>query len=314
VSNELPVDFGRVEVGSMISKQFLLRNQGTRALALTRVSASGGGFALAQPPQVAILEPGVELAIEVELRPIRAEVAQGVLEINSRRFQLVGNAVLPRLPDAVIEIEPLLESGHQVPIHVRLTGAAPIGLTATLTLRFEPADGLPDDPAVQLLPGGGRTARLTIAAGESVARWRVADSGALQTGTTAGMVRLVLEIGGREQEWSTPISRAPVRIDIVRAVRTPNGIEVTVDGFDNTRTLSEGVFRFFDSRGALVDPEGSRVFLRDLFARYFAGSDAGGLFRLHVRFPVIGDAAAISAVEVELVNSQAVSRAGRVTF
>jgi hypothetical protein len=128
------------------------------------------------------------------------------------------------------------------------------------------------------------------------------------------MIRLNLKVGDKEQEWSSPISRAPVHIDNVRVSRTPNGIDVVVDGFDNTRTISEGIFRFFDSGGLPVDPDGSRIFLRDLFARYFAESNTGGLFRLQVRFPVIGDAASITALEVELVNSQAVSRSDRLTF
>jgi hypothetical protein len=313
-------DFGRVEVGSSIEKRFVIRNSTTAVLVVTSVTVSGEAFSMAPGTAIpAKLDPGAEVPLTIRFAPLRSGIPAGLLTVDSRTFRLQGFAVMPELPDAVIDTGgSAAASAKQIPLFVRLAAPAPVDIAATVTLEFISAiDGYRDDPAIQFLPGASRTAAVTIPKGERAARWGRdnAAQAALQTGTTAGDIVVRVRIGERIVESRVTVARSAVVLDKVTITRGPNGIDFVADGFDNTRSVSDLRFVFFDVAGARIGTEPIAAAVGDQFARFFRDSPAGGLFRLGTRIPIVaGDPTGVAAVELEIRSAAGAAGTGRVRF
>ncbi|MEZ5351648.1 MAG: choice-of-anchor D domain-containing protein [Bryobacteraceae bacterium] len=317
LSADLAHDFGRVEVGSSIEQQFLIRNNTTGPLFLASVTVTGEAFAATLGAGLPYrLEPGNEIALRISFAPARSGIPSGLLTVDGRVFRLQGFAVSPQIPDAIFTVVPVSPSAKQIPVSIRLAAPAPVDIAGTVTVEFLPESGLGDDPAIQWMPSASRLAQVSIAKGSLEALWGAGNSagGVLQTGTTAGEIILRTRIGDQPREARITIARAAPVIATVTAARGPAGIEIGVDGFDNTRSTAEVRYSFFDPSGARIG-EPLAVAIGDQFARYFAASGLGGLFRLGARIPLLaGDAAGVAAMELELRNAVGVSTSGRVRF
>src|SRR5262249_6368208 len=80
---------------------------------------------------------------------------------------------------------------QQPAIDIVLANAYPVAITGRLNLAFVPANGMPDDPAVQS-SSGGRSATFTIAANDTRATFSVPQL-MIQSGSVAGSIQFTVE-------------------------------------------------------------------------------------------------------------------------
>ena len=187
--------------------------------------------------------------------------------------------------------------------------------TGDLRMEFQPAVPTgPDDPAIQFVETGARAIAFSAAEGDTHGRFGEPADTILQTGTTAGTLLLTARMGATTETLSLIIPAAAVGLDSVRATRTGTGVDVSISGFDNTRTASQIAFTFFDASSAPVGAGAIRVDAGGDFRRYFESTAAGGAFQVRASFPIAGNASQVSAVEVEVTNSAGVARSERIRF
>ena len=95
---------------------------------------------------------------------------------------------------------------------------------------------------------------------------------------------------------------------------SPANVEIRVTGFDNTRSLSQLSFTFYNASGSVIAPGAIRLDAAADFARYYATSDVGGTFLLRAVFPVTGDTSVIAAFDVSLTNASGLTATPRTSF
>jgi hypothetical protein len=135
-----------------------------------------------------------------------------------------------------------------------------------------------------------------------------------QTGSTAGTLVFTVEAGKWSERKTVVIGPEPVGISASRVVRGTSSVEVTLSGYDNTRSASQLTYTFYDARGNPVQPGAIRVDGSAAFRQYFETSGLGGAFLLRAVFPVSGDAGGIESVEAEVASSAGTARTGRIRF
>jgi hypothetical protein len=96
--------------------------------------------------------------------------------------------------------------------------------------------------------------------------------------------------------------------------RTSTGLELSAEGFDNTRTLTHTSFTFFDRSGQPLAGNPFRINVVEPFSAWWRRSSLGGVFLLRAAFPVAGDATQVNAVLVEFENSLGKTTSARITF
>jgi hypothetical protein len=205
-----------------------------------------------------------------------------------------------------------LTSNMTVRVRVKLDQAAPTNLSGALQLAFQPASAsVASDPAIALgSPGSdqqvGAVQTFSVASGSSIAMFGAADCATLTTGTTAGTVTLSLAL-----QYAPPVSpqsyvinaAAPVIVSSSK-VFTANSAVLTIQGYDNTRSISSISFTFHTASGGVVSPGTMTVDVTKDFASYFqSNSQIGGSFVLKATFPVTGDISQIASVTTSLTNS-----------
>jgi hypothetical protein len=308
VSNERPVDFGRVEVGALTTLRFLLRNDSSSNSTVSRIGLAGGFEGPLDIRFPLDIEPGGIAAFGVRFAPDRVGVFRGTLDLDGRVYQIEGLGADAPLPSADL-LFGNAGSGQQAALKILFKSPPRNRGTVLLRLTFLPLAGSQDDPGVMLMPAAQRQSTLTIQAGE------LSRDVTIQTGTTAGRIQLRLEESGRLLgETSIDIPPSPVRLSSVQAFRQAGSIEIRISGFDNARTVSEAAFTFYDKAGQAISTEPVRSKVGEVFTAYFRESALGGLFQLRAFFPVSGDASALGSVQVEMVNSSGSARSERVSF
>jgi hypothetical protein len=204
-------------------------------------------------------------------------------------------------------------SGSQPVVSVRFNETPETSGTGVLLLDFRPTvPNASDDPAVMFVGSGSRRLSFQVTEGDPAASFGAAKNVLFQTGTTAGILTFTLQCGEHTIQRTLTIAPAKVAIDAARANRRASDLDVTITGYDNTRTAGRFTFTFFDRSGATVQPGAIPVDLTGDFSRYFAISRVGGAFHVRATFPVTGDASQIGGVEVSLANSAGAAATGRV--
>jgi len=311
------VEFGAVERGASGMRRFVLGNptQGRLDIASLAVSGSAyrGPIGVTLPLTLAARESA---GFEVIFEPRASGPQEGALLLNQRSFRLLGTCVEPPLPRPQILLDPpALHSGQQGKLSIRLSSAARTSGSGQLRIEFIPnVPGLGADPAIQFLSPAGRVVTFTVEEGAERARFAGGTETDFQTGTTAGAIVFTAQLGAESDQVSAPVAPAPVAIDSVRVSRGGGELEVRLVGFDNTRSISQLTFAFFDPGGRPVGSGPVRVEVASEFRRYFESAGLGGVFALKAVFPVTGKTADIAAVEVELANSAGPTRLERIRF
>jgi len=199
--------------------------------------------------------------------------------------------------------------GSQITLNFKLTSAYPVDVTATFTVAFTPATGLPDDPSVQFA-SGGRTFTADLPAGTtSLAPIEI------QSGTVAGTLTVSTKLmaGGVD---ITPASVQPLMIEaglsvpgIVSVKFSGNGnmLTVTVRGFSNTREITGAKFHFKPVGGASIKTQDVTIDAQALYAAWYSSEASlqyGSTCTYTQVFNLSSDANVVGQVSVILTNTQ----------
>ena len=310
-----PVDFGSVEIGASIARHFAVVNQTTVALTAPAIAIPPGDFALsgAAPGGLAI-PPGQSADFHVQFTPTATGARSGSLSIGNSTYALTGTGVEPPLPKPGLSISlPQALSAQQGAVAVTLDAASRTSGSGTLTLDFQPASGLANDPTIMFLLGG-RTAVFTVAPGDTQVQFGLQLTALFQTGSTAGTLIFTAQLGGVTDQRTIAILPASVGITSVQRARSAAGVQVQVTGFDNTHTAGLLTFTFFDAAGNAIAPGAIRSDATASFASYFQISGLGGVFLLTAAFPVTGNPSQVGAVQVQIANSVGTAQTARTVF
>lgn len=319
LSSGQTVVFGRLQRGDRLERRFRLMGPAEAAVSVfvQSLSIGPGLFESSDLPAAPLeLKPGQSVSFTIAYAPVRAGIHQSTLRVDERFFVLEGVAYDPPLPKPEIRLEqPSYRSAEQGRLSIALASPSPAAGAGELEIEFEPSvQPAGDDPAIVFVNSGGRTLRFTVAEGETAARFGTEAFATFQTGTTAGTITFVARLGGYTVRSSITIAASPVALDSGVARRTAGGVEIEVRGFDNSRSVSEVAFAFFDTGGRLLPGQPIRTQVAQPFRDYFQTSGVGGMFALTATFPVSGDPSLLGAVEVRFTSAVGLSETRRISF
>jgi hypothetical protein len=298
-------NFGQIEIGTSVAKTFSLANPNSTAVSIGAIVIAGEAFHGSSGISFPLtLAAGGSYSLPITFAPQVGGPANGTLTVDQRTFNLTGLGLLPALPKGTIMLSSATAaSAQQMKVSIALASAAKVAGTGILTMQFLPIAGLSDDAAIQFLSGAKRAATVTIAAGDSIAKFGGQPDFAFQTGTTAGSIVFTLTLSNSSDQYTLPVVPAVAGIDTATGERRVNDLDVNIAGFDNTHSISQLGFTFYDTKGNVVQPGLIRVVSPPEFKQYFAANLAGGMFTMRASFPVTGEASQISGVDVKVTNS-----------
>jgi hypothetical protein len=299
------VDFGSVVRGGIVTRRILIQNGTPLVLTIPAISVQGAGFTLTGvPPSGQVLSPQQIGEFSLAFSPPASAAYTGTLIIGDRSYPLTGAATDPALPKPSISIH--LNSAtslQQGSVTIGFDAPAQTGGVGTVTLDFQGAF----DPAIAFA-SGGRTATFAVLPGDTQA------SLAFQPGTTAGVLTFTVQLGAGSDTKSVSIAAAPPVFTAVQGSRGTGSLQLVLTGFDDTRTAGALTFTFYDTSGVAIAPGAISTDVSAGFARYFAGSNLGGVFLLNAVFPITGDVSRVAACDVTLLNSAGTAKAPRIQF
>jgi hypothetical protein len=286
-------------------------NTTTVVLTAPAITVPASDFALSGPaPGGQTVQPGDTAHFYVQFTPTVTGARAGSLIIGGTTYALAGTGVEPPLPNPGLSISlPQALSAQQGAVTVTLDAASRTSGSGTLTLDFQPAAGLTDDPLI-VFTSGGRTATFTVSPGDTGDQF----TAPFQTGATAGALTFTVQLGGVTAQQTITILPASAGITLVEGVRSATGVEVRVTGFDNTRTAGPLTFTFFDAAGNAIAPGAIRTDATASFARHFENSGLGGVFLLTADFPVTGNPSQVSTFQAQIANSVGTAQTARTAF
>jgi hypothetical protein len=192
-----------------------------------------------------------------------------------------------------------------------LASLYPLAMTGAATMAFQP-DGSVGDPSV-VFASGKNTLPFTIPVGLGSGTFST-GANRFQTGTVVGTITITLSLqaGGLDITPSpAPVfqiriaPQAPV-ITGMTAVRDGGFLDVTVQGFSDTREVQQAFFVLGIAPGGSVTPTSFTLPLSSVFASYYqssASATTGGQFLLSQQFVVMGNVNQIQSVSGTLTNS-----------
>lgn len=310
------IDFGKIERGTSLAQTLTLSNPSSAAVSVSSMAVSGTTFKLSGITTPLSLAPSQSVTFQVTFAPQLGGAATGLLTLDQRSFALTGLGLDPPLPTATIQLASSNGlSAQQTTVSIQLGAASKVSGTGTLTMAFHPSvTGVTDDPAVQFLSGPQRAATVTVSVGDTAGKFGSSLQLAFQTGTTAGTIAFTLTFPNGTQQTTLAIAPAQVSFDLASGTRRVNDLDVSLTGFDNTRSAGQLAFTFYDKTGKVLAPGTLRSDQTNAFRSYFNAGQLGGAFALRATFPVTGDATQIVGVDVEMTNSTGVAKTQRITF
>lgn len=290
-----PHDLGSVERKSMLSRRLRITPNQSPTLA-------GTGFTLSAS--------GAEWVVNVVSDTART--LSGTFHVEGRTFDLKATFTEFPLPrPSFVPVSGKLTSGIQQPIALQFAQPAKATVLGLLKLDFTPSStALGNDPAIAFLPRMERTVNFRLNEGSTLAEFSGLNSVTLQTGSTSGTITLTADLGGLTEQATYRIDVAPVAITATKASISSSLAEVLITGLDNTRSTGKVAFTFIRNDGRPASPGRMEVDVTSSFKEYFSTSGTG-TFQLRAAFPVTGDAAGLTGVDVELTNSQGSTQSGR---
>jgi hypothetical protein len=301
----------RAATGQSLPLALSISNPHPTPLSLSVIALTGDGFSLdALPALPAQLLPGESLPIPATFRAAAPGEFTGILTAGPRRLRLLASVTTPALGRArFVTSSNAPVNGQQLRIRLEFDEPAAVPVSGTLRATFT---GAVDDPAI-LFPNGRREIPFQVPAGSSAASFDGSPETILQTGTTAGSLRLEAITPSSLAVETYNFAPAIVAIDSSSARRNGSTLEIDLTGFDNTRAAGSLNFRFFDRSG---NPIGGVITsnIPEIFRSYFDRSPLGGVFRLRAAFPVAGDATIVGSVLVEIANGVGRTELPRLNF
>jgi hypothetical protein len=316
VSGTGKIAFGTAVRGTPVSCGFQLRNETSSPVSINSISITGSGFTAQNSPAPVTIAPGASASFAVQLDAQARGPITGTLRVNARDYALEANGEDPPLQNPSIDFGSApTASAQQRQIRLRFSAPAAIAASGFLDLTFERDPAAPaDDPAVTFLEAGARRVLFRVAQGQTDATFDGAPFVTLQTGSTAGQIRLTLSgvLGGYTGDPAVILRMAPAVVvaDKIVATRFPDRIELAMTGIDNTFTTGSMLFRFYDGSGQQITAAIPANFTSN-FKTFFTSINGGSAFKLTVQFPLSGDGSSIAGMEAELSNSAGTLRTGR---
>ena len=300
-----PLDFGIMVRGAAAQRRITIQNETTLVLIVPAISVQGVDFGLlGTAPSGQALEPRQGGEFTIVFTPHSTGVLRGSLTLGDRSYPVLGTGTDPPLPKPTVLLDlNQAASAQQGALIVRFDAPAQTSGMGIATLDFRG----PADSAIAFA-AGGRSVAFPIAPGD------IQTVLPFQTGTTAGVLTFTAQIGGSSGQQSVTIAAAPPGISTAQAVRSGGTLAVSITGFDNTRSLGAVSFTFYDAAGNPIAPGQILTDAGAESAKYFAGSDLGGVFLLRAVFPVTGDAALVASCAVTLSNSAGSTKTQRTSF
>ena len=310
-------DFGKLERGLSLTQTFSLSNPSSAPLTVSSIVVGGTSF---QGPAgitaPATLTAGQLVPFQITFSPETAAAFSGTLTIDGRTFNLTGLGLDPPLPGASLTLDSTTaSSGQQLKIKVQLAATSKVNGTGTLSLSFVPSiPGVVDDQAIQFLSGPRRLSTVTIVPGEAIGRFGGSAEMVFQTGTTAGVILFTLKLPNSTLQTSLTVLAAAPGIEVANGVRRVSDLDVSLTGFDNTRSGSKLTFTFYDKNGKVLAPGPVVADATKDFRSFFDSSQTGGAFLLRATFPVTGDATQVAGVDVEMTNGTGTTKTQRISL
>ncbi|MCC6539567.1 MAG: putative Ig domain-containing protein [Bryobacterales bacterium] len=234
-------------------------------------------------------------------------------------FQL--EVAFPALPELRIEgLSAVSQPADQATLRVSVRGTFPVAIAGQLQLTFTPDSGAGDSTI--RFASGGRTAAFTLPAGSSAIEAAVPL--AIQTGTVAGTITVAARLTANGVDITpspapsivTRIERAAPVIQNIRLTRTADGLTVQITGYSTPREVTQAVFTFSSSAGALQTATVTAS-VEEAFSRWFqdaASTAFGSQFIFTQNFTVSGGAASsITLNSVALSNRQGSTTSTNIT-
>jgi hypothetical protein len=308
-----PISFGQTVSGVTTSANtlsFSISNPLTTisAVSVSTLSVSGAGFAIASGPTLpASIAPGATTTFKLVFAPTGKGTYNGILAIGTRQFPVVAQSVSSAIPDPSfqIDVQPLVNQ-KQANLTISFPTPAPVSAIGTLSMSFTPSvSGVSSDPAVFFTATSGRTLQVTIENDAKVATYSGQSNITFQSGTTAGTLTFTLTLPNKAPySQSFTISPAQVQVTSTKAVRQSPNLVITLTGYDNTYSLGQLGFTFYDTAGKAVNSKPLMVDAASSFKQYFFNNNQyGGAFAMQASFPVSGDVTQIGSVGIALTNS-----------
>lgn len=310
------IDFGRVERGSTASVSVAIVNPATEPVTIPSLSVSGSAFTLVGGnPAPFVLRPAETRSLQIVFTPAAAGIVTATLTIDKRSFKLTGSGFEPAMPrPSVLVSSAVMRSGEQGRVSIQLASASRANAKGQLRLEVRPSGTIRENDSGAMFVSGSRTLAFDVAAGDTIVKLRGEDSLVFQTGTTAGTLVIIAEVGGFTEQASVTVAPEAVRLEKAAAVRNGSSFDVQLTGFDNTRTLGDMSFTFYSNTGQPLPGMPIRVPVNTDFDRWWNTSTLGGIFQVKAAFPVTGDASKITGVEVQLTNASGTTSSQRIAF
>jgi hypothetical protein len=219
---------------------------------------------------------------------------------------------LPPLVGVSLGAPPAVPSGQDQPVTLTLNSAYPTALQGTLTLTFTANGDLPDDPAIQF-QNGSRVMAFSIPAGT-----QPTVQVAMKSGTVAGLITITPTFTASGQSVRTlptmlsqqiQVAPAAPAVSLLTCSRTSAGIVAVVDGFSNTRAVTQASFELQTAAGSL-GPADLGVDVPQLFGGWFGSAQAaasGGVFRYTQPIAAQVAASTVVSATVKLSNAAGTS-------
>jgi hypothetical protein len=297
------VDFGSVVRGATVRHRFTIVNETPVLLTVPAISLSGADFGFADvPPSGAVLGPQESATFAIDFTPSSAGPRIAILVLGSDRSAVVTGAGLdPPLPRPSLSVD-LKQPGsaQQGALIISFDRPAETSGTGTAVLDFRGSA----DPTIAFA-AGGRTVTFPVLPGDTSVTLQ------FQTGTTTGTLVFSVRLGDAIGTLRVEIPGAPPVLTQVQGTRVASGLAVQVTGWDNTHSVAQLTFTFFDATGNAITPGAIRVDSSADFGRYYANSDVGGAFALRAAFPVTGDGAQIASFEISVGDSIGTAKSAR---
>jgi predicted outer membrane repeat protein len=280
------------------------------ALSATQLDATAAGIGGAVLPGTFVYKPAAGATLPAGSQVLTATFTPAdAVDYTTAAAQVTIQVNYPPA-DISVTVPSTPASGQQPGITIVLNSPYPSDLNGALALTFAPqaANGV-DDPAVQFATGG-RTTTFTVPAGSTTI-----PAVALQTGTVAGTitVTLALTTGGVDV---TPAGVSPITLviapaaPVVTSVKFANNssglITVAINGFSNTRDMTQATFVFTGSDAQSLGSAQVQIPVTSLFSPWYSSSASdqyGSEFTYTQNFQLSKPDANITGVSVTLANS-----------
>ena len=302
------MNFPETPYGQTKACVFLLQNNGSQSVTISKVSLTGQGFQLAQVVQTPVVLPaGSSSSFTVDFVP-SCGLYSGKLTVEggtcTSTYTLSGTGDPTTLAPQIQFDGGAPASAQQRTVSMSLATPSPVSTSGTLLLSFKPGTSVvTDDPAVVFTANGTRCAVYDQGGRHTIS---IAEPGRGRLSDGWGNVSFSTSLSGcvtGTASASMAISATPPAVDHAIATSRSGDLDIQVWGYDNSYSAGAMSFTFYDLNRNVIQPGAVQADFTPQFRTYFATANAGSAFQMRVSFPDTGDSSQILAVDVRLTNS-----------